>query len=152
MSGGDKRFIAGTFFGAFIVGVLSFIFWPSSPTVAAVQPYANKTGEVFMVRGDRWGVLFGTEDDMLDLMGDYGLTDCAKKKIYVRGNLNLSNQRDTMIHELLHAGTCDEGGRSHNLYYNSTSEASHEGIYRIADFMSTLLANNPGLNKYLGGN
>jgi hypothetical protein len=72
--------------------------------------------------------------------------------IIVRNSLTYGNQRDTVLHELLHAGTCSEDGQVHNLYYNSSSEEAHEGIYKIADYMTSLLHDNPEFARYLAGN
>lgn len=146
-------FWTGAVIGVFAALVLSTVFfawlWPSSPS--APKAYINGTSNVVMVRGNRWGIAFGVNDAVLDMLGMYGITDCANKMVYVHGSLNAANQRDAVLHELLHAGTCDEAGKSHNKFYNSETEAGHEGIYKIADYMSTLLHDNPELATYFSG-
>lgn len=136
----------------FVLGcvLMLLVMWPSPPP-SAPKVYANATVQMVMVRGNEWAVLFGSEDPILDLAGFYGITDCAHQKIYIHGSLNMANQRDSVLHEILHAGTCDEAGNSHNRFYNSDTDAGHEGIYKIADFMSTLLHDNPELAIYFSG-
>jgi hypothetical protein len=140
----------------FLVGVLltvcGFILWPTTPkpVVELVeQPYQNGYAQFIYVRGTKWIFLVGTDDEMLDLMGMYGETNCATKKVYIHGSLDYMNQKNTIVHELLHAGTCDESGHVHNKFYNSESDVDHEGIYKIADYFTTLLHDNPELAKHL---
>lgn len=148
----NVTFGGGLLLGAAIMMAAAVLLWPSTPkpeVQMAAQPYPNASGLFIFIRGTKWTVLFGTEDEMLDLMGFYGQTDCTKKKIYVRGSLDYVNQNDVILHELLHAGTCDEAGKSHNLYYNSTTETDHEGIYKISDFFTILFHDNKDLAKHL---
>lgn len=153
----EQIFYGGVAAGAIISSLVWMAVWPHYPEtpkmvaqpIAAVQPFENGSGEAIYIRGSRWVLLIGREDEMLDLMGMYGETNCSTKKVYIHGSLDLSNQRDTVIHELLHAGTCDESGHVHNKFYNSENEADHEGIYKIADYFTTLLHDNPDLGKYL---
>jgi hypothetical protein len=134
-------FIAGTVFGSL------FTARPQNPTLTA--NFVDGKSYAVFVRGDRWGIQVGKADAMLDMLGMYGITDCRSKKIFVRSALSFENQRNTILHELLHAGTCDEQGLSHNKFYNSDSEENHEGIYKIANYISELLITNPELSPYL---
>jgi hypothetical protein len=147
-----SAFYRGSLVGALIILALAFVLWPSSPkpvVQVAVQPYKNGYANFIDIRGNKWILKVGTEDEMLDILGMYGITDCATKRVYVHGSLDIVNQRSTITHELLHAGTCDEAGHVHNKFFNSESETDHEGIYKIADYFTTLLHDNPELAKYL---
>lgn len=111
--------------------------------------YPNDSVVSVWVLGNEWRLTFGKHDDILDMLRAYALTDCAHKSINIHNNLTYMNQRNTIFHELLHAATCDEAGQVHNYYFNSTDEDSHGGFYKIADFTTTLLHDNPELAKYL---
>lgn len=76
-----------------------------------------------------------------------GFTNCSKNIIYLVPT-NEAETREDLFHELLHAGTCHH--KEGNLWYNSKDVETHEGIYRIAFYMSELLAANPELAKYFG--
>lgn len=138
----------------FLLGVLltfwvGFLFWPSPQKPLAPQPYENGYAQFIHIRGSEWTIKIGTEDDLLDLLGMYGITDCATKKVYIHGSLDIANQRVSISHELLHAGTCDETGHVHNKFFNSESETDHEGIYKISEYFTSLLHDNPDLAKFL---
>lgn len=111
--------------------------------------YANGSIETIFIRGDRWSIAVGIFDDVLDNGGFIGYTECEDKTIYVHGSLTYMNQRDTVLHEILHAGTCDTEGNPHNKFFNSDTEAGHEGIYKIAHYMTEVLHDNPELATYL---
>ena len=113
--------------------------------------FADNSNTAVYVRGDRWAILTGNHDALLNIINAYGITDCANKQIYIANSLSKGNLREVVLHELLHAGTCDNKGQTHNLFYNSSSPENHEGIYKIADYISSLLSNNPDLSKFLSG-
>jgi hypothetical protein len=142
------NFFAGLIVGFLFPAFIALCLWPDKTPVKA---YPNGESQVVYVRGTRWAVFVGSEDALLDLLDMYGITDCKKQAIYIRGSLTLANQRDSVLHELLHAGTCDTAGDTHNMFYNSETAGGHEGIYKIAGFMSTLLHDNPELANYLIG-
>lgn len=103
------------------------------------------------VRGHEWNIVRDPYDDaILDMRSEAGETDCKRQDIFIRSHMIEPEQRNALLHELFHAGTCEDGD-VYNLYWNSTSEATHEGIYRIADYLSDLLHENPDLTKYLAG-
>lgn len=104
---------------------------------------------VIFVRGHRWDVVENADTDkVLDKAGLYAVTDCTQQAIFIQEGLSSGNERDTLLHELLHAGTCEDGS-IHNLYWNSTDEKDHQGIYKISNYLSELLYENPDLVKYL---
>jgi len=134
-----------------VVGVVFLLIRAESVSYPPHKTIPNKTDITVNLRGVRWGIGIGFRDDILDTLQLYALTNCSKHLIYLRGDLNYENQRDAIIHELLHAGTCDNDGNSHNMFYNSTNEVDHEGIYKIATFLTSLLDGNPELALYLAG-
>lgn len=139
-------FLMGCLGTSLVMGVLVLACWPAPPPVpapAVPKVYADGVGEAVFIRGSRWGIVVGKKDEILDVLGMYALTDCPSKRIYVHSSLTIANQRDTILHELLHAGTCDEEGKLHNKFYNSDDEADHAGIYKIANYMSELLHEKP---------
>jgi hypothetical protein len=93
-------------------------------------------------------------DEILNFHHALGETYCQDATILVKKDLPYAEERDTVMHELLHAGTCTESkdGKIDNLYYNSSSQDSHEGIYRIAQYITELEYENPELTHYLAGN
>lgn len=112
--------------------------------------FANTSEQLLFIRGQRWSVQI-QDNVFFRLSGAYGITDCKRKVIYLEPNLEYMAQRDALLHELFHAGTCDEAGVIHNKFWNSESEEGHEGIYKISDFMTSLLHDNPELGRYLIG-
>lgn len=121
------------------------------PVMHTPRLYGDMTGTALFIRGTRWSLLVGTKDEELDRESSYGQTDCPNYTIFIRGDLNYENQRDTIFHEALHAGTCDTKGYLHNTYYNSPNALTHEGIYKISQFTTELLSSNPELARYLAG-
>lgn len=125
---------------------IGFGYWLHCPVVEN----ASIPSSVF-IRGHQWGIIENQPTDIfLDKADVYAFTDCTQQAIFVREGMSNANERDTLLHELLHAGTCDDG-KPDNLYWNSTSQESHEGIYKISNYLSELLYENPDLVKYLVG-
>lgn len=125
----------------------------------------NEIPDIIFVRGHRWNVAQGltvisgpdgkpeTVDAVLDELGEkekfYGITDCPENVILIHSDLSRANERDDLMHELLHAGTCDGAtGKIDNFYYNSTDQQQHEGIYKISQYITELFHENPELVKY----
>lgn len=104
------------------------------------------------IRGHAWNIITQdkSNDKIMSVAGVDGLTDCKRHDIFLSDYQSSSSMRNSFIHELLHAGTCADGD-VHNLYWNSSSEDAHEGIYRLADYLSDLFHENPQLTKYLAG-
>jgi len=147
--------LAGLITGICMMGIVGLVFWPTpKPVIQVVSPpkpvsYENNSINAVFVRGDRWNILVGTKDDVLQVESAYGYTDCSQQNIYIASSLTYGNQRDTILHELLHAGTCDTDGNLRNTYYNS--DDGHGSIFKIANYISTLLHDNPELARYLAG-
>lgn len=102
---------------------------------------------VIDVNGIEWHVQFMRFKDP----GLQGLTRCEKRVIELKEDGVRS--REALLHELLHAQVCHYVEKDHdfepdNLYYNSTDNEKHEGIYNIAAVVSQLLARNPELAQW----
>lgn len=116
-----------------------------------LKKYGDSSTHFLFIRGNRW-TLEVTEQSPFDIFSNaYGFTDCKARKITLKSNLDYTTQRDAIIHEVFHAGTCDTNGKAHNLYWNSSTEISHEGIYRISDYLTQILHDNPEFTNYLAG-
>lgn len=82
-----------------------------------------------------------------------GATNCGMRHIWIAKGYNGSAERRLLMHELTHAMVCtgaDNGFSAANMYYNSTTNDDHEGIYKFTILWSELLQRNPGLALYLG--
>lgn len=137
----------------FVIGFCLSEHLKAKEVVKPAGVYANGSATAVFIRGNRWHIRIGYPDTnrFLKIMTSYGNTDCANHIIDVAANLNIGNQRDTILHELYHAGTCDEGGETHNLYWNSDTAYGHEGIYKISQFTTSVLHDNPELARFLIG-
>lgn len=103
------------------------------------------------VRGELWRIHQVTDLAIPDNGSVYtGVTDCKEHEILIQIYIPQAIQRETLIHELLHAGTCFDNDDVHNLYWNSKTEEGHEGIYKLGWYLSDLLKENPELTAYLG--
>lgn len=83
-----------------------------------------------------------------DWVGD---TECKEHVIYIKiqplTRDGLTEEQDTLFHELLHAFTCDHGS-VHNFHYNSTTEDAHEGIYYLAPKLAEFMRYNTSALKW----
>jgi len=97
------------------------------------------------IRGERWTIWSGAvvpdfEKELKD-RGAMGMTYCDKK-IIVYDPQETQDLRNTLWHEIFHAGACDRGG---SVYWNSKSDEDneHPGIQNLADFMEDFSRTNP---------
>lgn len=103
------------------------------------------------VNGILWEIHFfhgelpaGPFSDPSKLLGN---TDCATHVISIDDRT--SDAQIVLVHELTHAMVC-VGGNPDNMYYNSTSNDTHEGVYHLADVWTEVLRRNRQLAVYLG--
>jgi len=128
----------------------------NQPDVVKVQVETKIQGfdfpHILFIRGHRWVVILD-ETNYMDNHHIFGETNCKDEEILVKSGLTVANQRDTLFHEILHAGTCTESkdGDVNNLYWNSSTPEKHEGIYRLSQYLTELFYENPELVKYLAG-
>jgi hypothetical protein len=109
------------------------------------------------IRGDEWDIVFGfikmsdgvPIDAYLDKQNAEGATFCAQKIIIIHTGQTLTDERDTMYHELLHAGACVVYPKDDIHFYDSKSRSDHEGFERISSFTVDLFHQNRELEKYL---
>lgn len=78
-----------------------------------------------------------------------GMTYCAKNMIEIVSDENISVERQTVLHEILHAAACTLGKDAK--YYNSTDGTphGHEGFNNITMVILEVIWSNPQLEKYL---
>ena len=121
------------------------LFWPS-PVQA--KPAAMPT------RLDLGGVQWIVEQ--VDYPGDMGstlgFTRCDTHRIQVK--VGLTDARETLLHEMLHAYVCGNGLQGFdvaNLYYNSESESKHDGLDAVGYVVEDAISRNPNLASYLAG-
>lgn len=82
--------------------------------------------------------------------GIVGHTSCSARTIVIARN-GLGIRRQTILmHELSHAAVCGDDFHPNNMYYNSTTNEDHEGIYKFAEIWSEMLRRNPALARYMG--
>jgi hypothetical protein len=141
-----------TFVLGVLLGVSGLHCFQSAEVPSHLITYPDLSRHFIFVRGNRWSLEIEGPNDLQKYNNTYGTTDCSTKTIYLEDGLGYLVQRDALLHELLHAGTCDKSGKTHNKFWNSTTEADHEGIYKISDYLSTLLHDNPELSHFLAGN
>lgn len=109
----------------------------------------DKPPSTVLIDGHEWRLESREYMPILDDgSGTLGMTYCDQHLIIYKPRQY--DLRKTIIHELFHAGTCTDGDVD-NTYWNSESKADehHIGIYRLANFMTNLLRNNPKLAKWL---
>ena len=82
--------------------------------------------------------------------GFIAYTACEVRRIQIRNDDQ--DHRETLIHEILHAYTCQDsktGFDVENFYYNSKTENGHEGYDRIGMVVADAMLRNPSLAAYL---
>jgi hypothetical protein len=87
-----------------------------------------------------------------DLGSTLGYTRCDTHRIQIKRGL--VDARETLLHEMMHGYVCGNGLQAFdvaNLYYNSDSEAKHDGIDAVAYVIEDVIERNPGLAPYLAG-
>lgn len=140
------------FIGGFIWGRATALRGLSENHAQEVKTATSFLPTTIYIRGHEWSIVTGSpiNDQILESLHFYGLTDCKRRDIFLSDDQPISDERNSLLHELLHAGTCRDGD-VHNLYWNSSSPEAHEGIYRLADYLTDLLHENPELTKYMAG-
>lgn len=106
-----------------------------------VEP-GPKLPTAITVNGERW--LLVEASGMFSL----GKTICERRTIFYRFTGDSQEDRNTIVHEIFHAGGCLHGGYRGYEWWNSI-DTEHTGIWHLADFTSTLIWDNPALVKWL---
>ena len=116
---------------------------------AATIRFQRTMPSVVIVKGKTFTLNY-TKTPGGDTNGQFaGYTRCIDHAIDIDPTQHTYDQRDILIHELLHAETCAVDGSVDNYYYNTANPETHTGIYHISDAVLDLLSNNPELVKYL---
>lgn len=112
-------------------GILLFLFLtPHLPTTATIH-------------GELWHVI-GVEH----LSKDYdGWTECAINTMLVDTSESLSQQAETLTHEILHALTCEDGELNNDFWNNEDDD--HDGIYWAAPELAQFIKDNPQIIQFI---
>jgi hypothetical protein len=135
---------------------------PSTPVIKqALYVYERPSPpKIVYVRGNEWTIYFGyltfpngkSIDDYLNKEQAVGASMCLQQAIMIHTGLPIADERETIFHELLHAGSCDGKSDIPNIqFYNSVSVKNHKGLDRFSGFTLDLLRENPELARYLIG-
>lgn len=95
-----------------------------------------------VINGQKWKLQVA----YFDIPGEMGFTDCDNRIIQYRPNRSSSEMRETIMHEVFHAGDCLHGGE--NKFWNS-EDIAHAGTYNLGEFTATFIWDNPELMKWL---
>lgn len=127
---------------------------PPNPTPHWTPYFKGDVPTVLYISGAKWDVIIGDEDwdRQLELDGFDGESICVRHIISIHSDLPVARERDAILHEILHAGSCQEPEDKQALYYNSPNMKHHEqGFGRISVVLTTTLHDNPELTLYLAG-
>jgi hypothetical protein len=104
----------------------------------------NGLPEIFYIGPDKWQII------RVDTLGSNieGITVCSEKAIFYISNVSKLQVKDTIWHEIYHAGACKRGGST---YWNSQSDNpnDHHGIDHLGEFNATFVQDNPELINWL---
>lgn len=128
------------------LGVFAGHHWGMRASEPSEQFYSDSMPNVIYVQGVRWYISKGEQDQELDLISAYGVTDCKRHIILIHSGMTLTGERDTLLHEILHAGVC-VGESPDNHYW--LSEDGHATIAKVSQFLVPLFIANPELAKYI---
>lgn len=109
--------------------------------------YPDKMPKIVYVDGVRWQIEIGWHDEEMEAVEAFGLTQCDIHVIHLHSNLTETQERDTLLHELLHSHVCDGNGRLDNDYYSR--QGGHAAIAKFAQFFPALLRTNPELAEFM---
>lgn len=98
-----------------------------------------------VINGEQWSIL--EVKKVQDNPTLLGWTDCRTHIIEILKSEPDAEKADTIIHETLHALTC-EGGRVHNEKYDSSDEG-HKGIYFAGKHLAEFLHDNPEIVRFI---
>lgn len=110
------------------------------------QFYSDRMPQIIYVDGVRWYISKGDQDQELDLISAYGVTDCKRHIILIHSGMTLTGERDTLLHEIMHSHVCILDSPD-NKYW--LSEDGHATIAKVSQFLVPLFIANPELAKYL---
>ena len=97
------------------------------------------------INGEMWGVVRAKSFEDSELAG---VAFCQAKAIAYLPSDAMSVVRETLVHEVFHAGACTHGG---DTWWNSENPNSihHEGVYRLGSFWTGFARANPEFMEWL---
>jgi hypothetical protein len=119
---------------------------------SAPQRYKNSTTEdgvpvMLNINGDSWYVV-RAKDFTYDLINAESATVCNAHVIVYLPSQTPSLTRNSLVHEVFHAGACLHGGDE---WWNSVkpTRSEHPGIFHLADFWTGFARANPEFMEWL---
>lgn len=108
--------------------------------------YKDRMPKKAYIHGQRWYIDKGDKDQELDLIEAYGVTDCKNHIVIIHSGMTLAGERDTLLHELMHANVCISDAPN-NGYYLSVD--GHQTIAKTSQFIAELFITNKELARYM---
>jgi hypothetical protein len=109
--------------------------------------YPSGMPKIVYVDGVRWQIETGWHDEEMEAVEAFGLTQCDIHVIHLHSNLTETQQRDTLLHELMHAHVCDATGKIDNDAW--IRSGGHGTIAKFAQFFPALMRTNPELARFM---
>lgn len=109
--------------------------------------YPSGMPKIVYVDGVRWQIEQGWHDEEMEAVEAFGLTQCDVHVIHLHSNLTKTQQRDTLLHELMHSHVCDGSGKLDNDYWSRNG--GHAAIAKFAQFFPALMRTNPELAEFM---
>lgn len=109
--------------------------------------YPNKMPKIVYVDGVRWQIETGWHDEEMEAIEAFGLTQCDIHVIHLHSNLTEAQERDTLLHELMHSHVCDGNGKLDNDAWSRLG--GHASIAKFSQFFPALLRANPELAQFM---
>lgn len=117
---------------------------------ASVSCSAAKMPNLIKIDGVPWGIKL-VEQKQMDDKSYIGQTECGAREIFILKSLNGYDRAETVIHEVLHAFTCDFG-LVHNEKLNNLVDDDcdgHCGIYYLAPKLQKFMRENTELMRWI---
>lgn len=109
--------------------------------------YPSGMPKIVYVDGIRWQIEQGWHDEEMEAIEAFGLTQCDIHVIHLHSNLTETQQRDTLLHELMHSHVCDSNGKLENDAWSR--DGGHGAIAKFAQFFPALMRSNPELARFM---
>ena len=139
------KYIVTTILALALGGTLGWLFSPNpeppfEPVVTVPEDYHSvPLPKTLFINGERWKVLETT------FTGDtVGLTECDRRIIWYSKERAISELRDTMWHEIIHAANCKfEDDALANWKKAAKDSPTHDTVYKMASFLEGFVMSNP---------
>ena len=121
--------------------------------VSQARYHTELPPKTFYINGDEWQLtaMRRLPEDAPHERGSTLLAEtyCENRVILYDPDQNALELRNTIWHELFHAGACHEGDSDPEHWNSEEPHKKGDGYYRIGEYLSTLMRNNPELAHWL---